>query len=401
MQTRKEDFLKHQGQTTPYALGMEVASADGMYIEDSSGKKYLDLVAGVSACTLGHSHPEVVKAVQEQAGNYMHVMVYGEYIQDPQLNLALAFAEHLPESLNCTYFVNSGVEAIEAAMKLAKRATGKTEMVSCTNSYHGSTHGALSIMGTEVQKSKFRPLLPQCRQIIYNDESSLVQITEKTAGVIIEPVQGASGFITPENNFLQKVAKKCKKVGALLILDEIQTCYGRTGKMFGFETYGIVPDILCLAKGMGGGMPIGAFIASTSLMHLLKENPKLGHITTFGGHPVSCAAALATWNVLKDSDIIDKIPKKEAIFRAGLVHPLIEQVQGIGLMLGVIVKNSEVCSLLVEKLMERGIITFFFLFRDDAIRLSPPLIISPEEIEFCCKEIRACLDEIQGELGAK
>ncbi len=397
MQNRKELFVKHQGQTTPYALGMEVDKADGSYIWDKEGKKYLDLVAGVSACTLGHCHPAVVQAVQKQAAEYMHVMVYGEYIQDPQIDLALAYAAHLPESLNCTYFVNSGVEAIEAAMKLAKRATGRTEMVSCLSSYHGSTQGALSIMGTEEQKSKFRPLLPQCKQIIYNDVDSLSIINKQTAGVIIEPVQGASGFVVPSNNFLQKVKERCEEVGALLIFDEIQTCYGRTGKMFGFEYFNVIPDILCLAKGMGGGMPIGAFIASTDLMHLFKENPKLGHITTFGGHPVSCAASLATWNVLKNTDLIDQIPVKEQLFRGHLSHPLIKGIQGLGLMLSIEVQSDEVCTKLVEKLMDKGLITFFFLFRTDAVRLSPPLTISEEEIVWACEQICQCLDEIQAE----
>ncbi len=398
MDNRKSLFIKHQGQTTPYALGMDVAKAEGTYIWDKDGKKYLDLIAGVSACTLGHCHPAVVQAVQKQAAEYMHVMVYGEYIQDPQLDLALAFAAHLPESLNCTYFVNSGVEAIEAAMKLVKRATGRTEMVSCLSSYHGSTHGALSIMGTEEQKAKFRPLLPQCKQIIYNDEPSLSVINKDTAGVIIEPVQGASGFVVPTNNFLNKVKERCDEVGALLIFDEIQTCYGRTGKMFGFEYFNVVPDILCLAKGMGGGMPIGAFIASTSLMHLFKESPKLGHITTFGGHPVSCAASLATWKVLKESDLIDLVPSKEALFRQGLVHPLIKNLQGLGLMLSIELQSDEVCNLLVDKLMDKGLISFFFLFRTDAVRLSPPLTISEDEIKWACEQIGIALDEIQSSI---
>ncbi len=397
MSNRKDLFIKHQGQTTPYALGMEVSKASGSYIWDKDGKKYLDLVAGVSACTLGHCHPEVVSAVQKQASEYMHVMVYGEYVQDPQLDLALAFADHLPDSLNCTYFVNSGVEAIEAAMKLAKRATGRTEMVSCLSSYHGSTHGALSIMGAEEQKSKFRPLLPQCKQIIYNDEASLSIINEQTATVIIEPIQGASGFVVPENNFLQKVQSRCKEVGALLIFDEIQTCYGRTGNMFGFEYFNVIPDILCLAKGMGGGMPIGAFIASTSLMHLFKENPKLGHITTFGGHPVSCAAALATWNVLKRTDLIAQVSVKENLFRKHLVHPLIKKIQGLGLMLSIELLSDEICTKLVERLMDKGLIAFFFLFRTDAVRLSPPLTISEEEVIWACEKICLSLDEIHQE----
>ena len=256
---QKELFIKHQGQTTPYPSCIEVDKAKGMYIYDKSGKAYLDLVAGISACTLGHCHPKVVKAVQNQAERYMHVMVYGEFIQGPQLQLALKLAELLPDPLDCTYFVNSGVEAIEASMKLAKRYTGRSEIISCKNSYHGSTQGALSIMGTETYKTKFRPLLPDCRQITYNDIESLQYITTKTAAIVLEPVQGATGFITPENGFLTAARKRCDEVGALLIFDEIQTCYGRTGKLFGLETYNVIPDILCMAKGMGGGMPIGSF----------------------------------------------------------------------------------------------------------------------------------------------
>ena len=389
----KESFIKHQGQTTPYPLGIEVASAKGMYIVDKSGKTYLDLVAGVSACTIGHCHPRVVKAVQDQAEKYMHVMVYGEFIQDPQLDLAKKLASLLPETLNCTYFVNSGVEAIEASMKLAKRFTGRSEMISCKNSYHGSTQGALSIMGTETYKQKYRPLLPDCRQIIYNDFDSLKQITEKTAAIVIEPVQGATGFITPENGFLNAVRNRCDEVGALLIFDEIQTCYGRTGNLFGLETYGVTPDILCMAKGMGGGMSIGSFTTSTEKMHCLRENPKLGHITTFGGHPIACAAALATLNELCETELIREVPKKEALFRALLKHPKIKEIKGKGLMLGIELEDTEICRKVVHRGLEKGIITFFFLFTQTAVRLSPPLTISEDEIRKAAQVILEILDE--------
>jgi len=389
----KESFIKHQGQTTPYPLGIEVASAKGMYIVDKSGKTYLDLVAGVSACTIGHCHPRVVKAVQDQAEKYMHVMVYGEFIQDPQLDLAKKLASLLPDTLNCTYFVNSGVEAIEASMKLAKRFTGRSEIISCKDSYHGSTQGALSIMGTETYKQKFRPLLPDCRQIIYNDFDSLKQITEKTAAVVIEPVQGATGFITPENGFLNAVRNRCDEVGALLIFDEIQTCYGRTGNLFGLETYGVTPDILCMAKGMGGGMSIGSFTTSTEKMHCLRENPKLGHITTFGGHPVACAAALATLNELCETELIREVTKKEALFRALLKHPRIKEIRGTGLMLGIEFEDAETCQKLVHRGLEKGIITFFFLFTQTAVRLSPPLTISEDEIRKAAQVILEILDE--------
>jgi len=389
----KELFIKHQGQTTPYPLCIEVSKAKGMYITDKSGKSYLDLVAGISACTLGHCHPKVVKAVQDQAAEYMHIMVYGEFIQSPQLDLATKLASLLPDSLNSTYFVNSGVEAIEASMKLAKRSTGRSEIISCKNSYHGSTQGALSIMGTETYKQNFRPLLPDCNQIIYNDIESLQNITSKTAAVIIEPVQGATGFITPTNGFLKAVRKKCNQTGALLVFDEIQTCYGRTGNLFGFETYGVIPDVLCMAKGMGGGMPIGAFTCSTELMQELSDNPKLGHITTFGGHPTSCVAALATLNELCESNLIKEVSKKEQLFREVLKHPKIKEVRGIGLMLAIELGDAETCQKLVSKGIEKGIITFFFLFTDTAVRLSPPLTISEDEIREAGKLICEILDE--------
>ena len=388
----KELFLKHQGQTTPYPLCMEVSKASGLYITDTSGKKYLDLVAGVSACAIGHCHPRIVKAVQEQAASYMHVMVYGEFIQSPQLQLAKKLASVLPDSLNSSYFVNSGTEAIEGAMKLAKRSTGRSEMISCDLSYHGSTQGTLSIMGTEQYRQKYRPLLPDCNRIVYNDISSLRLITSKTAAVIIEPVQGASGFRTPENNYLQEVRKRCTEVGALLIFDEIQTCYGRTGRLFGFQTYDVVPDILCIAKGMGGGMPIGAFICSTALMSKLKDNPKLGHITTFGGHPISCIAALETLNELCETSLVEDVKSKEQLFREVLKHPKIKEIRGIGLMLAIELECAEETIKLVERGMEKGIITFFFLFTDTAVRISPPLTITEDEIRTAGKIICELLD---------
>ena len=389
----KESFIKHQGQTTPYPLAIEVASAEGMYITDKSGKTYLDLVAGVSACTIGHCHPRVVKAVQDQSSKYMHVMVYGEFIQKPQLALAKKLAALLPDTLNSTYFVNSGVEAIEASMKLAKRYTGRTEIISCKNSYHGSTHGALSIMGNETYKQKFRPLLPDCRQIIYNDVDSLKEITAKTAAVIIEPIQGATGFITPNNGYLKFVREKCDEVGALLIFDEIQTCFGRTGNLFAFETFDVIPDILCMAKGMGGGMPIGSFTTSTEKMHSLRENPMLGHITTFGGHPIVCAASLATLDELCETQLFREVEKKETLFRALLNHPKIKEIRGKGLMLAIELDDVELCQKVVHKGLEMGIISFFFLFSKTAVRLSPPLTISEDEIRNASKIIIDILDE--------
>lgn len=389
----KELFIKHQGQTTPYPLCIEVSKANGLYITDTSGKKYLDLVAGISACAIGHCHPRIVKAVQEQAASYMHVMVYGEFIQSPQLQLAKKLASILPDSLNSSYFVNSGTEAIEGAMKLAKRCTRRSEMISCDHSYHGSTQGTLSIMGTEEYKQKYRPLLPDCNRIVYNDISSLRLITSKTAAVIIEPVQGATGFRTPENNYLQEVRKRCTEVGALLIFDEIQTCYGRTGRLFGFQTYDVVPDILCIAKGMGGGMPIGAFICSNALMSNLKDNPKLGHITTFGGHPTSCIAALETLNELCETNLVKDVKSKEQLFREVLKHPKIKEIRGVGLMLAIELECAEETIKLVKRGMEKGIITFFFLFTDTAVRISPPLTITEKEIRTAGKIICELLDD--------
>ena len=389
----KESFITHQGQTTPFPLCIDVESAEGMYVTDKSGKKYLDLVAGVSACTIGHCHPRVVKAIQNQTSKYMHVMVYGEFIQEPQLMLAKKLASLLPDTLNSTYFVNSGVEAIEASMKLSKRYTGRAEIISCKNSYHGSTHGALSIMGKEVFKQKFRPLLPDCRQITYNDVDCLNEITEKTAAVIIEPIQGATGFTTPNNEYLKLVREKCDEVGALLIFDEIQTCFGRTGNLFAFETFDVIPDILCMAKGMGGGMPIGSFTTSTEKMHSLRENPILGHITTFGGHPIVCAASLATLNELCETQLFCEVEKKEILFRALLNHPKIKEIRGKGLMLAIELDDIELCQKVVHRGLEMGIITFFFLFSKTAVRLSPPLTISDEEIRYASNIILNILDE--------
>lgn len=391
----KELFLQHQAQITPHPKALEVKQAKGMYIEDIHGNQYMDLVAGVSANTLGHSYPAVLEAVKAQAEQYMHVMVYGEYVQSPQYQLAKLLADNLPKSLECTYLVNSGCEAIEGAMKLAKRLTGRTAFLSCKNSYHGSSQGALSLMGTEVYKAKYRPLLPHCHRIEYNSEESLEEITGKTAAVVVEPVQGATGFVTPTNNWLHKLRARCDEMGALLIFDEIQTCFGRTGKLFALETYGVTPDILCIAKGMGGGMPIGAFISSKEKMDALKENPKLGHITTFGGHPVSCAASLATLQTLiEDTSIIDNVAAKEILFREGLKHPAVKEIRGIGLMLAIELGNADKCRKFVEMAYEKGLITFFFLFTGTAIRLSPPLVITEEEIKTACQKMQEILDEL-------
>jgi len=380
MSSAKDIFKLHQAQTFPFPSCLEIESAKGSYIYDVNGKAYLDFVAGVSANTIGHSNPIITNDVKEQLEKYTHVMVYGEYVQSPQYKLAQLLADNLPESLSTTYFVNSGTEAIEGAMKLAKRATGRAEIISCKDSYHGSTQGALSIMGNEDHKAKYRPLLPHCNQIIFNDENSLDRITKKTAAVVIELIQGGTGFITITNDFLKKVRERCNETGTLLIFDEIQTCYGRLGTLFGFEKYGIIPDILCVAKGMGGGMPIGAFISSWQLMNLLTFEPKLGHITTFGGHPVNCAASLACLQHLLTSSIMKEVDKKEELFREHLNHPKIKEIRGNGLMLSLEFRNEELAKKVVEQSLENGLILFYFLFTKTAIRITPPLTISEKEI---------------------
>jgi len=392
MDAPKDIFKKHQAQTFPFPSCIEIESANGSYITDVNRKQYLDFVAGVSACTLGHSNPIIINAVKEQLDKYTHVMVYGEFLQSPQYKLAKLLADNLPENLSTTYFVNSGTEAIEGAMKLAKRATGRSEVISCKDSYHGSTQGALSIMGNEEYKAKYRPLLPNCNQIIYNDENSLKNITRDTAAVVIEPIQGGTGFVTPKHNFLEKVRERCNETCTLLIFDEIQTCFGRLGKLFGFEKYKVVPDVLCIAKGMGGGMPIGAFISSWELMNLLTFEPKLGHITTFGGHPINCAASLATLEHLLADDVMRKVDEKEQLFRLHLKHPKIKEIRGKGLMLSIEFDDEELAKKVVEQSLENGLILFYFLFTKTAIRITPPLTISNKEIIDGCNIILGILD---------
>ena len=391
MSSAKDIFKKHQAQTFPFPSCLEIASAKGSYIYDVNGKAYLDFIAGVSACSLGHSNPIITDAVKQQLDKYSHVMVYGEYIQSPQYKLAQLLANNLPNNLSTTYFTNSGAEAIEGAMKLAKRATGRSEIISCKDSYHGSTQGALSIMGNEEHKAKYRPLLPSCNQIIYNDVDSIVNITKQTAAVVIEPIQGGTGFVTPSNNFLQKVRGKCNETQTLLIFDEIQTCFGRLGTLFGFEKYEVVPDLLCIAKGMGGGMPIGAFISTWELMNLLTFEPKLGHITTFGGHPINCAASLATLEHLLSTDIMQEVAEKEQLFRTYLKHPKIKEIRGKGLMLAIEFEDEALAKKVVEKCLKKGLILFYFLFTKTAIRITPPLTISNKEIIEGCKIIKEIL----------
>ncbi|SHJ09177.1 aspartate aminotransferase family protein [Algibacter luteus] len=390
----KSDFLKYQAQTTPHPLAMEISHAKGSYIYDIYNKPHLDFVAGVSACPLGHNHPKVIDAIKKQLDSYLHVMVYGEYIQKPAVELTKLLAKHLPKSLEKTYLTNSGTEAIEGALKLAKRATGRSEIIAANKAYHGNTMGAMSVMGYEERKQAFRPLIPDIKFINFNSFDDIEQITSKTACVILETIQGGAGFIEPKPGYLEHVQHQCKKVGALFILDEIQPGMGRTGKLFGFQNYNCVPDILVTGKGLGGGMPIGAFTASSKLMDLLQDQPKLGHITTFGGHPVIAASGLATLKKITESQIIPKTLEKELLFRKLLVHPLIKEIRGKGLMLAIILPSSEIANALILKCQDRGLILFWLLFETKAARITPPLTISNEEITKGCEMILEVLDEI-------
>ena len=394
MKKLHRDFLTYQAKTTPYPLGIEIDHAKGSYVYDSSGKSYLDFVAGVSACSLGHCHPNIVEAIKNQSERYLHVMVYGEFAQEPAVNLAKELAQELPESLGVTYLVNSGTEAIEGALKLAKRVTGKGELIAAKKAYHGSTHGALSLLGAEEQKKAYRPLLPGVSFIEFNDEKDLKKITSKTAAVLLETIQGGAGFILPENNYLRQVKKRCEEVGALLILDEIQPGFGRTGSLFGFQQFDVVPDILVMGKGMGGGLPIGAFSSSSDKMMQLTENPKLGHITTFGGNPLIAASALATLRTLKSEKLIEQVKEKENLFRSSLKHSAIKQINGTGLMLAPQFENEEIANKVVLGCMEKGLILFWLLWEKKAIRISPPLTISEVEIKKGCAIITEVLEDI-------
>ncbi|WP_420379099.1 aspartate aminotransferase family protein [Gilvibacter sp.] len=389
-----EDFFKHQAQTTPHPLAMQVQRAEGSYIYDIAGNAHLDFVAGVSACSLGHRHPRVVSAVKKQLDSYLHVMVYGEYVQEPVVTLAKKLAEALPDPLDTTYFTNSGTEAIEGAIKLARRVTGRSELIAANKAYHGSTMGSLSLMGFEERKSAFRPLIPDCRFINFNHFDGLEKITEETAGVVVETIQGGAGFIVPEKGYLKALSARCKEVGALLILDEIQPGFGRTGKLFGFMHYDLIPDIVVMGKGMGGGLPVGAFTASAAQMKQLQDNPKLGHITTFGGNPVIAAAALATLKELQESTLMADTLKKEALFRSLLKHPLIKEVRGKGLMLALIMESAEIANTLVLEAQKAGLILFWLLFEPKAVRITPPLTVSESEIRKGCQVILDLLEKI-------
>lgn len=390
----RDDFFTYQAQTSPHPIALEISHAKGSFIVDTKGKKYLDFIAGVSACSLGHCHPRVIKAIKTQLDNYLHVMVYGEFIQEPSVMLAKLLSEKLPKSLTTTYLTNSGTEAIEGSIKLARRATGRKEIIYADRAYHGNTLGSLSIMGFQERKTAFEPLIPNCSSIQYNSESDLKKISNKTAAVVLETIQGSAGFILPENDYLLKVRDRCNKVGALLILDEIQSGFGRTGRLFAFEHYGIIPDILVMGKGMGGGMPIGAFTASKELMKLFQYNPKLGHITTFGGNSVIAAAALVTLKELTETNLISKTLEKEKLFRKKLKHPLIKEIRGKGLMLALIFENSQIASKVILTCKERGLLLFWLLFEPKAVRITPPLIITKYEIEKGCHILIEVLNTI-------
>lgn len=390
----KDKFLTYQAQTSPHPLGVEVEYAAGSYIYDSTGKKYLDFVAGVSACSLGHSHPKVISAIKNQVDKYMHVMVYGEYAQGPAVEYTELLAQNISIPEAQTYLVNSGTEATEGALKLARRYTGRKEIIAAKNAYHGNTMGALSLMGLEERKKPFEPLIPEVSFIEFNSEEDLQKITSKTACVVLETIQGGAGFLVPQNNYLEKAKTKCEETGALLILDEIQPGFGRTGRLFGYENYQVVPDIILIGKGMAGGLPVGGFVARKELMQSLSDQPKMGHITTFGGNPVIAAAALATLKEILETDLMVQTLEKELLFRKLLRHELIEEIRGKGLMLALILKSSEIANQLILKANETGLILFWLLFEQRAVRITPPLTISEEEIKKGCNEIIKILDNL-------
>ena len=394
----RNQFLRHVAQTSPAPQLIEVARAEGVFFYTPEGKPYYDLVSGVSVNNVGHGNPAVVEAVQRQAADYMHIMVYGEMVERPQVEFARRLAEALPEPLDTVYFLNSGAEAVEGALKLAKRYTGRTEMISMRRAYHGSTHGAMSMMGApegEEWKNAFRPLLPDTKAIRFNCEEDLMQITSRTACVLCEPVQGEAGVIPPKEGFLQALRQRCTEVGALLIFDEIQMGMGRSGEMFAMQKYGTTPDIVCLAKALGGGMPLGAFVASQEIMSTLTHNPVLGHITTFGGHPVCCAAGLAAMRFLQENGVVEDVERKGVMFEQALRdHPQVQAIRRSGLLLAVELGNSDKLYRLMDIFIEEGILSDWFLYCDTAFRISPPLVITDDEIRDCVELIRKCLDRL-------
>ncbi len=390
MLTNRQLFLNHLAQTSDSPLLIEVDRASGVIMYGKDGQHYIDLISGIGVSNIGHCHPKVVQAIQEQSQKYMHLMVYGEFVQSPQVLLAAKLIETLPPSLDSVYLVNSGSEATEGALKLAKRYTTRREIISCKNAYHGSSHGALSVMGNEVFKQSYRPLLPGITHIRYNNLEDLSLITEQTAAVIIETIQGEAGVRIASKEYMHALRNRCTYTGTLLILDEIQCGFGRTGAFWAFETYEIVPDILLTAKGMGGGMPIGAFISSKKIMQTLSSDPVLGHITTFGGHPVSCAASIACIEVIQHEKLIDTVHKKEALIRKQLTHPGIKEIRSAGLMMAVEFESYPVLKRIIDRAIEKGVLTDWFLFCDNSMRIAPPLIITEEEITEACSILSSC-----------
>ena len=389
-----KDFLTYQAKTTPNPLGLEVSKAKGSYIFDSKGKKYLDFVAGISACSLGHRHPEIIKAIKKQLNKFLHVMVYGEYVQEPTVKLCKKLASLLPKNLEVTFLTNSGTEAIEGAMKLAKRYTKKSNFIAAKNSYHGSTQGALSLLGVKNQKKGYGPLLPKVNFIDFNSNKDLIKIDSNTAAVILETVQGGAGFIVPKPGYLNNVKKRCREVGALLILDEIQPGIGRTGNMFAFQKYDVEPDILVIGKGLGGGLPIGAFCSSREMMKKFEYKPSLGHISTFGGNPVIASAGLSVLETLENEKILEKIKEKEELIRSLLKHKKIKSINGTGLMLAIILERKSDAEKLVKESMGKGLILFYLLWNKLAVRITPPLNISDRDLIKGCKIILKILDEM-------
>ena len=392
--TQRQLFLNHVGQTSEAPLALEIVKAKGSTMWDIDGKTYIDLIAGISVCNIGHSHPKVIEAIKKQVNDYMHIMVYGELVEGPQVVYAKQLADLLPPNLNAIFFTASGSEATEGAMKLAKRFTGRTQIVSFKNSYHGSTQGALSIMGDEYWRNAFRPLLPDTLQLNYNCFSDLEKITERTACVVAETIQAEAGVLVPQNNWLTALRLRCTQTGTLLVLDEIQSAFGRNGTLFAFEQFNIVPDILLLGKALGGGMPLGAFVADKKVMDSLTHNPVLGHINTFGGHPVSCAAGLAALHVLLNENLLAAINLKEQLFLSLLIHPAIIAVRSRGLMLAVEFESFDINKKVIDALIEEGVFTDWFLFASNCLRIGPPLVITTEEITMACKKIIEVLHKL-------
>lgn len=389
--TNRQLFLNHVGQTSALPLGLEIVKAEGCKLYDVNGKEYIDLIGGISVCNVGHRHPKVIDAIKKQLDDYLHIMVYGELVEGPQVQYAKMLTDHLPASLNSVFFTASGSEATEGAMKLAKRYSNRTQIISFKNSYHGSTQGALSVMGSEYWQQAFRPLLPDILQLNYNRPEDLENITARTACVIAETIQAEAGVLIPENGWLKALRKRCDDTGTLLVLDEIQCGFGRNGTLWAFDQFGILPDILLLGKAMGGGMPLGAFIADKKIMDSLTHDPVLGHINTFGGHPVCCAAGLAAFHVLLDEKLVDSVKEKEQLFISLLHHPKIKAVRSCGLMIAVEFDSFKENKIIIDSLIEQGLFTDWFLFAPNCMRIAPPLTISSGEITTACKKMITAL----------